>query len=212
MKRKAVNKRVLLDTTTNTNTTAEEPSQDEQVKAADEEVLSSSMRRKSTRERKQAPVFQSGILGPPQELDASTVTAAASVSTTTTATTSGPRRSTRGTGTTSTTSTSFTTVLTTPEPPRNKTPVKRKVPASAGPAAAAPANNEANATPVGKKRHVESPLKSLSPLKSPGKVGPNSTWRFNSLGVPKCPLPCRETQFEEIWSFLNENISQKGSR
>ncbi|XP_021945596.1 origin recognition complex subunit 1 [Folsomia candida] len=41
---------------------------------------------------------------------------------------------------------------------------------------------------------------------------PGTVWRFNSVGVPECPLPCREAQFEEIWTFLNENITQRNSR
>ncbi len=58
----------------------------------------------------------------------------------------------------------------------------------------------------------------LSPLPSTSSNLVNTTtpggtiWRFNSIGVPECPLPCRESQFEEIWSFLNENITEKNSR
>jgi hypothetical protein len=49
----------------------------------------------------------------------------------------------------------------------------------------------------------------LSPI---SEAKSTSTWRFNSIGVPQCPLPCRESQFEEIWTFMNENITQKTSR
>lgn len=41
--------------------------------------------------------------------------------------------------------------------------------------------------------------------------GKKLEWKFNVYGIPKCPLPCRETQFEEIWKFLFENVTEKNS-
>lgn len=42
-------------------------------------------------------------------------------------------------------------------------------------------------------------------------VGKNLGWKFNIYGVPECPLPCRESQFEDIWKFLFENVTEKNS-
>ncbi|CAL8119067.1 unnamed protein product [Orchesella dallaii] len=70
-----------------------------------------------------------------------------------------------------------------------------------------------------RRKPVKTPanVTSDTPSKSKGESqgveiqGKKLEWKFNVYGVPKCPLPCRETQFEEIWKFLFENITEKSS-
>ncbi|ODN04592.1 Origin recognition complex subunit 1 [Orchesella cincta] len=68
-----------------------------------------------------------------------------------------------------------------------------------------PVKTPANAT-------SDTPSKSAASSQS-GEIiqGKKLEWKFNVYGIPKCPLPCRESQFEEIWKFLFENITEKAS-
>jgi len=59
---------------------------------------------------------------------------------------------------------------------------------------------------------TESPVvKKKSSAPAPEK-DEGTVWRFNAVGVPQCPVPCREIQFEEIWTFISDNVTAKTSR
>lgn len=85
-----------------------------------------------------------------------------------------------------------------------------------------PRSSKRNAAKKLDQKDTNTPVKpvAVATVSNPPQVGSSSKgpaqgkkleWKFNIYGIPKCPLPCRENQFEEIWKFLYENVTEKNS-